>query len=146
MVTRAMSSLLPPDDFQQELQDFDVPFGLGERRAPRVEAVALQQKRMRAGVGVEQRADTPREPPHVLVVRNDRHPFAMLVRADAIEALQHFEALERKPARVRVAIRKYGAPNGMGVQDGASTPGLDNREVERGFGGRLPHAACWPAL
>ena len=35
---------------EQELQNLDVPFGVGERAAPRVEAVALEQERVRRRV------------------------------------------------------------------------------------------------
>ena len=73
-----------------------VTFGFADRLAPRVEPVAGDQERVRGRIRLEDVPHLRRHRRHVLIVVDDRNPFAMLVRPHALEALQHFEALDRQ--------------------------------------------------
>jgi hypothetical protein len=93
-----------PYGFEEKLQNLDVTFRLVEGRSPRIQSVAANQERMRRRVLGKLRTDHRRQPPHVLVVLDDGHPFAMLVGPDTVEALEHLVALNRQATRAAMEI------------------------------------------
>ena len=84
--------------------------------------------------------DVARQALHVLAVLDDRHPLAVHVGRDAVEALQHLVAFDGQAAGTGVEIRKYRAPNRVDVQDGPGAVEAGNREVD-GRLSRRPRAA-----
>src|SRR6187401_1306681 len=93
-----------PDHFEQEFQDFDVPLRVGNRPPPRVQPVAAEQDGVRRAVPGQRAAQARRQSPHVLIVRQNRHPLLMIVRRDTVEPLQHFEALDRQSAAIAMSL------------------------------------------
>ena len=71
---------------------------------PGVEPMSPQQKRVRAGLPDEQVPHHTSEPLHVLIVLDDGNPLTMLVRGDAIEALQHLEILNGQAVIASVEV------------------------------------------
>src|SRR6187399_2991387 len=74
-----------PDYFEQEFQDFNVPLCLGNCPSPRVQAVTAEEYCVRRAVPGKRAAQAGRQSPHVLIVRQNRHPLLMIVRRDAVE-------------------------------------------------------------
>ena len=101
---------------------------------PGVEAVPAQEEAVNLRMPIEHATNFSSQPQHVLIIPDDRQPFAMRVRADAVEALQHFEAFDGDAFVVSVEIREYGAPNGMGVQDSLGAPCLHDFEMDQRLG------------
>src|SRR4029450_7788305 len=66
------------DRLEQEFENLDVPVRVSQRLPPGIQAVAMQQERVRRGIAVERAAHFRREPRHVLIVRDDRDPLAVL--------------------------------------------------------------------
>src|SRR6267154_5751772 len=73
---------------------------------------------------------------HVLRVFENRQPFAMLVRSDAFQPLEHFISFEGDSALRCMRARKDRAPNRVSMQDRSSTHAAHNGEMKQGFGGR----------
>src|SRR5262245_51181959 len=93
MLTTAMIDLLfSSHRLEQELEDLDVTFRLAHVPAPGIEAVTLEQERVRLWMAPQHRPDFLREPRHVLIVGDNRNPLAVLVRLHAVEAFQHLVA------------------------------------------------------
>ena len=80
---------------------FILQSGWGRSRVVK-QAVAVDQKRVRPGRFRQRGPHTTRQPSHVLIIRDDRHPFALRVRRHSVEAFQHLEAFDGKPAAIGV--------------------------------------------
>src|SRR5437868_8679719 len=106
------------DRFEQELENLDVAASVVQGRAPGVQAVPAEEERMGVAKSSQGLLDSAREPPHILVVLDDRNPLPMRVRCHAFEAFQHLIAVDRYAALRRVDIRQDRAPNRMRVQHG----------------------------
>src|ERR1700733_1465434 len=104
IVTRAICLSLPPDGFEQELQNLDMPLRLRERLPPGVEAVSSDQERVEPAVGREGGVHGGGHARHLLIVLHDRDPLPMLVRADALEALEHLEPRQAEPASRGISL------------------------------------------
>ena len=104
--------------------------------------MAAQQERVRLGEPVERLADALREPRHVLIVGQNRNPFAVIVRPDAVQPFEHLVAFDREAARGRVKIGEHGGPHRMGVQHRARPSAPGDLDVQQRFGGRF--ARCPP--
>ena len=117
---------------EEELEDLDVPAGLGEVPAPRVEPVPREQepvhgRRCRGEIDVGEPAPhIGRQGRHVLRVREDGHLDGRLVRGDPGEALEHLVAGDPHAAAGQVEPREERGPLRVGVQHGS------DRGVERG--------------
>src|ERR1041384_6440062 len=66
-----------PDDFEQELENFDVSFSFREVRAPGVESGPPQQEPVRLRVLDQDSFDVRRELRHILRVVDYRQPFTV---------------------------------------------------------------------
>src|ERR1700730_15623760 len=90
--------------FEQELEDLDVALGISERVTPRVQTVSPQHEGVGIASVVERFGHALREPRHVLIVLDDGNPFAVLVRPDAVEALEHLVTFDAEPSIRHVKI------------------------------------------
>src|SRR5215468_2514158 len=141
--SRRISSAETPTaarNLQQKLQNLNVPLRLEQILSPSVKPVAAQEKAMRAGMRFQDALHTIRQRRHILTVFEDWEPFAMLMRADPVESLQHLEALDREASVTRVKLRQDGAPHRMRMQDGSSLGISNDREVQKSLGGRASAA------
>src|SRR6185312_1029747 len=84
--------------FEQELEDLELPFRFREILAPGVQPVTANQKAVDFGMLAQLLFDARRRRTPVLRVVDDRQPFAMLVRANALQSLQHFIPFDLQPA------------------------------------------------
>ena len=78
--------------FEQELENLHVASRLRQVVAPSVQPMPAQQKAVDRRRLFQHRCDAACERGDVLVVLEDRHPLAVLVRAHTFEPLQHFES------------------------------------------------------
>ena len=96
--------LLPADGLQQKLQRFHVPFRFGDGPAPCVEAMPAKQHTVRVRVIAQHLRHGAGQLGHILIVLQDRQPFAMPVRGHALEAFQHFKSLKREASLSRMTL------------------------------------------
>ena len=82
-----------------------------------------------------------RDSRHVLMIVEHRDPFAVLVRRDALEPLEHLVAFDREPAGVSKSLGQNRAPDRMRVQYGASGARPHDLDMQLGLSGGLPAAA-----
>jgi len=87
--------------------------GFGKVLSPRVKSMAAKKESVNGGVAFQQGLDLLGESSDVLAILEDRKRFAMLVRVDVAQALEHLESFERHGAIGRENIGKYGAPKRM---------------------------------
>jgi len=66
-----------------------------------------QKKPMDAGILAQHFRDALRQFHDILRIFQNRHPLAMLVRAHALQPLQHFVTFERNTALRRAHARQY---------------------------------------
>jgi len=90
-----------------------MPLGFGQVLTPRVKSMAAKQESVNGGVAFQQGLDLLRESSDVLGILKDRKNFAMLMRVDVAQALEHLESFERHGAIGRENVGKYGAPQRM---------------------------------
>src|SRR5215469_4717695 len=93
-----------PHNLQQELQYFKMPFCLFETLAPSVESVSAQQKTMYVWVLHQLSLEESGQSGHVLIVLYNWQPFAVSVRSDSFQSLQHFVAFDPKAAGIGVML------------------------------------------
>jgi len=74
---------------------------------------------------------------HILAVFQNRQPFAMFMRTDPIEALQHLITFDKKSTTAGVVIRQNSAPHRMRMENGSGTPGFNDGNMQQRFGRRL---------
>src|SRR5687767_10235911 len=104
--TRAMSfsSLLTKarlhssDCLEQELENLDVTPRLRQIVAPSVQPMPAQQEAVGRRPLLQDRFDAAGQRRDVLVVFEDRHPLAVLMRAHPFETLQHLETTQPQAA------------------------------------------------
>src|SRR5262245_64788847 len=77
-----------PMDLEQELEDLDVAFGLGQVLAPGVQPMAAQQESVRLGVHSKRLFDLFGKERPVLQVLEYGQAFAVLVGAHAVQTFE----------------------------------------------------------
>lgn len=68
--------------------------GFGQVLPPSVKSMAAKQETVNGWIAFQQRPDLPGQLRNVLGILEDRKDFAMLVRVDAAQALEHLESFE----------------------------------------------------
>lgn len=84
----------PAQYFQEKLQDFYVAFGFGQVLPPRVKSMAAKKESVNGWIAFQQSLDLLRQSRNVLAILKDRKDFAMLMRVDVAQALEHLETFE----------------------------------------------------
>jgi hypothetical protein len=72
---------------EKKLENFNVTLGVSQSLTPRVETVPAQEKRVRVRVLLERLSNAHGKSRDVLIVLQDWHDLAMIVRGDARQAL-----------------------------------------------------------
>ncbi len=90
-----------------------MPLGFGQVPTPGVKSMAAKQESVNGGVAFQQGLDLLRQLSDVLGILKDRKNFAMLMRVDIAQALEHLESFKRHGAIGRENVGKYGAPQRM---------------------------------
>src|SRR5215469_5409156 len=109
---------------------------LFEILAPGVKPMAAQDKTVNGRTMAQRRLNDSSQSGHVLIVLDNRQPFAVAVRFDSFKSLQHLVAFYPKPTAIGVTIRNNNAPYRMCMQYGASMPHICQKQVQCGFSGR----------
>src|SRR5262245_31214788 len=91
---------------------------------------------MRGGMRVQDAVDDGCEAGNILVVFDDRHPLAMLVRPNALEPFEHLEPLDRDPAVIAVHVGPERAGYRMRMEHRSGTACPDDLDVQQRFSGR----------
>src|SRR5687768_14268592 len=110
-----------------------MPFCLGQIFAPRIEAVASDEKTVCLRVTFEDAAHCFGEGGHVLRVFDDRQPLGVLMRSHAIKAFQHFVAFDLYPALGCVDFGEDRVPYRMSVKHCSRAALLYDTNMEGGF-------------
>src|SRR5258708_2780674 len=92
------------------------------------------EKSVDAGVFLEHSLRLRRKSFHILTVFQNRHPLAMLVGHNAIQAFQHLVTLDEESTAAHVVIRKNCAPYGMGAKYRTGSQVGDYGEMDQGLG------------
>src|SRR5215831_8683538 len=74
-----------PQHFQEKLQNFDVPPGLGHILAPSKKPVSTQEEAVRVGMIAQDCLDACSKSEHILGVHHNGQPFTVLVGFDSFE-------------------------------------------------------------
>src|ERR1051325_5962172 len=133
MLISAMLS--PADGLEEELENLDVPLRFVQVPPPSVQPVPPQEKGVSARMGAQPGFHGLREVVHILIVVDDGNPLAVGVGLNAVQTLQHLEAVNGETALPRVPLRQDGAPHRMGMEHGARTPCARDQKVQERFGG-----------
>src|SRR5215470_5416439 len=99
--------------------------------------MAAQKESVRDRIAVQLGCNLFSEGRNVLIVREDRNPFAMLVSFHSLEAFEHFIAGDGQAAFPCVAFRKQSAPGGVRVEDATDVARANYSEMQKCFGRRL---------
>jgi len=102
---------------------------------PGIQPMLPQQKGVGGWKSFEHLFQVTSEPPHVLVVFQNRQPLDVLVCRDAFEPLEHLVAGDGQAAFCHPVLGKKSAPDGVSVEDTAGVPRADDSEVQRSFCG-----------
>ena len=105
-------------DLEQKLQRLQMTSRFGYRLTPSIESMAAEQHTMRRHIlqGVPQLVRKCRI---ILRIFKNRHLFAMLVRRNALQALEQFIAPQRNVASVQKHAGKQGIPDCVHMQNRA---------------------------
>ena len=118
-----------------------MPFCRRQVLSPSIEAVPAEQEGMCFRMPVERLPNLGREARHVLIILQDRNPFSVRMRYDAVKALQHLVPLDLEAPGCRVSIGEGGAPQGVRMQHGAGLSAPRDLDVKQGFR-RRAHAGA----
>ena len=80
--------------------------GFGQVLTPRVKSMAAKKESVNGGVAFQQGLDLLSQLSDVLTILKDRKDFAMLMRVDVAQALEHLESFERHGAIGRENVGK----------------------------------------
>ena len=101
---------------------------------PGIQPVLPQQKGVGGWKSFEHLFQVTSEPPHVLVVFQNRQPLGVLVCGDAFEPLEHLVAGDGQAPLPRVRVRQHRAPDRMRMQNRPGLPDARQGDVQERFG------------
>src|SRR6266404_4431935 len=103
--------------------------------------MAANEKSVDARIFLKSSPRLVRKSFHVLAIFDDRQPFTMFVRDDAVESLQHFIPFDEETAATNMVVGKDCAPYRMSVKHGTRRQFPDNRQMKQRFRRRFTLAA-----
>src|SRR5205809_6940905 len=110
--------------------------GFVELFAPRVQSMAPDQEAMKVCIFSQQKRGLRRERLHVLAIFKDRQPLTVLVRADAVQTLEHFVAFDEESTLSHVIIPEDRAPHRVCMQNCACSA-ANYGEMQKSLGRAL---------
>jgi hypothetical protein len=90
-----------------------------------------------SGVALKFGGDSLSEGRNVLIIREDRNPFAVEVGFDTFEAFEHFVIGNGEATLGPETLGEQSAPSGVCMENAPGVTGGDDGEVKESFGGRF---------